>query len=157
MWETNAGSFINFRIWGPSKIPALTFSQLVAGNLLRMYRKQSAFLSSAYTNCFIRPKFDMQRWEEDYITINQRLIYHIVLLHHEFFTYGTILTLSWSPALLSHRQRKHGYSHHHLAVPIKGLPFSNRHISTTYARCSTASATPFLQPSSSLSKLLNGQ
>ena len=45
----------------------------------------------------------------------------------------------------------------HLAVPINGLPFSNRHMPTTYARCSTASATLSLQSSSSLLKLLNGQ
>jgi len=42
--------------------------------------------------------FDMQRWEEDSITIDQRFIYHIVLPHHKFFTYVPILSL---PVLIS--------------------------------------------------------
>jgi len=37
-------------------------------------------------------------------------------------------------------------SHNHLAVPITGLPFSNRHISTTYARCTGRVALWFLWP-----------
>ena len=50
-------SCLSFRISGPSKIPALSFSRLSPGNDWQMYLKHSPSLSRAFTNCLISLNF----------------------------------------------------------------------------------------------------
>ena len=50
-------SCISFRMSGPSKIPALSFSILSPGNDRQMYLKHSPSLSRAFPSCLISPNF----------------------------------------------------------------------------------------------------
>ena len=59
-------SFINFRIWDPSKTSAFNFSIDRPGNFMQMYLKQSPCLARAFTNCFFMQSFceeeEIQFW-----------------------------------------------------------------------------------------------
>ena len=54
-------SCISFRMSGPSKILALSFSRLSPGNDWQIYLKHSPFLSRAFTDCLISPNFICRR------------------------------------------------------------------------------------------------
>src|ERR1700759_961243 len=71
-------SFISCLIWGPSNIPAFSFSVLSPGNLLDMYPKHEPSLFKAFTNYFISPNLICKGGQDDIVSVNQTFIYNIL-------------------------------------------------------------------------------
>src|SRR5678816_1117974 len=123
-------SLMIWRIWGPLKIPALSFSILNPGKNLQIYLKHSPSLSRALTNCFISPSL---MWSGGKIifplsTSGSLMIFDAPTVI--FSLAGHTTFFQWSSlAQLSHKHMKQGYFVYPLCCQSKMLTiFKSTHI-----------------------------
>ena len=103
-------SLIIFRIWGPLKIPAFSFSSLSPVNALYEYLKQFSSLSKAFACCFIRPSLMCRSKDKILLLGTSGSLKMISPLICDVFLSGHIFCVQWlSLAQLFHTQGKHGY------------------------------------------------
>ena len=102
-------SCYSFRISGPSKTPALSFSIVCPGNDRQMYLKHSPYLSRAFTNCLISPNF-ICRGGSIILSLGIRGSFIMFLSHALSVIRGSqSFSIQWlALSRLSHIQKKHG-------------------------------------------------
>ena len=127
-------SCISFRISGPSKIPALSFSIVCLGNDRQMYLKHSPYLSRAFTNCLISPNF-ICRGGSIILSLGIRGSFIMFLSHALSVIRGSqSFSTQWlALSRLSHIQKKHGC-----------FVYTDRRRFSSYAGCILSTQEPVL-------------